>query len=227
MRDLIPKWAHHLFELQHVNLYGIDVPYLVGGSGEPVVLLHGLTGSLDWWQYNAPAFAEHSRVYLIDLPGFGWLGKLTVCDSVREYVDWVRNWTRTLGLAHASLIGHSMGGHISMRLAAESPEVVRKLALLPLAISHIRRANPRTVWRSSHDLIEQHVLDNLGDVRAPRLIVWGDEDPILPFAYARQFQDAIEGAELLVVPGAGHIPMVDEPETFNTRVMSFLAGNQS
>lgn len=250
----LPGWARDRFVLETIELRGVRTPYLVGGSGEPVVMVHGLSGSLDWWQYNAPALAEHFRVFLIDLPGFGRLGHLSVCASMHDYVDWLREWMAGVGLNSAHIIGHSMGGHIGLRLAVEDPDMVRRLvlvapagvvpeteipryvvplikvlrnipaALLPLAVRDLRRANLRTVWRSSQDLIEHHVLDILEKVQVPTLIVWGNEDPVLPFTLARQFQDAISGSELFAIPDAGHIAMVDSPEVFNDRAITFLSG---
>jgi pimeloyl-ACP methyl ester carboxylesterase len=254
MDHLVPEWARSQFAFETVSLRDNQIHFLVGGSGEPVVLIHGLSGSLDWWQYNAPALAEHYRVYLIDLPGFGRLGHLTVCDSMAEYVDWLKDWMSAVQLPRIHLIGHSMGGHIGLRLVVERPDSIQCLvlvapagvmpatelphyflpllrvlrdipvALLPLAMRNIRQANLRTVWTTSHDLLETDLVDTLGKVCAPTLIVWGDEDPILPFSFAKQFQESIPNAELLILPGAGHIAMIDNPETFNRGTIAFLSG---
>ena len=47
------------------------IGYESAGEGEPVVMVHGLSGSTRWWSQNVQAIAERHRVYLIDLPGFG------------------------------------------------------------------------------------------------------------------------------------------------------------
>ncbi|HEY7094560.1 MAG TPA: alpha/beta fold hydrolase, partial [Ktedonobacterales bacterium] len=48
------------------------VRYKVAGeTGEPVILVHGLSGSTRWWMENVEALAGQYRVYLVDLPGFG------------------------------------------------------------------------------------------------------------------------------------------------------------
>jgi pimeloyl-ACP methyl ester carboxylesterase len=62
-----------------------------------------------------------------------------------------------------------------------------------------------------------------GRVRAPTLIVWGDEDRALPLAHGRRLARAIAGTRLEVVPACGHVPFVERPDQFLRLVMPFLA----
>lgn len=255
MGDQLPDWAGGAFTLETVDLNGESIPCLVGGRGDPLLMIHGLSASLDWWRFNAPALAEHFRVYLIDLPGFGRLGHLDQADSMPEYMEWVRGWMDAVGLERVHLIGHSMGGHVSIRLAARHPERVHRLVLvapagalpettfpkylapvlktiqqipgdlLPMAIRDIRRANLRTTFRSGRDLLEHDVLDLLPRIRARTLIIWGRDDQMVPSELAGAFVERIPDAELRLLEGAGHILMVDEPERFNQWVLAFLTGD--
>lgn len=68
--------------------------------------------------------------------------------------------------------------------------------------------------------------DNNGDpgrVRAPTLLVWGDEDRLVPLAHGRRLQRAIAGARLDIVPASGHMPFIERPEEFVRVVRPFLA----
>lgn len=251
----IPEWARAAFTWHHATVDGQHVPYLAGGTGRPVVMIHGLSASLDWWQLNATELARHARVYLLDLPGFGRLGHLQTIDSIPEHVDWIRAWMDAAALPRATFVGHSMGGHISLRLAARDPDRVDRLVLvapagvlptrrlpayitpvlstirqvaptfLPQVVRDLRRSSLRTVWRSGQDLIERDVLDLMRLVVAPTLIIWGSDDPIIPASLSDLFAERIPDAELRLLPGAGHLPMIDEPERFNQTVISFLAGS--
>ena len=58
--------TRHEIQVGHQTVY-----YQVVGQGEPIILVHGLSGSSRWWVRNIPALAEHYRLYLLDLPGFG------------------------------------------------------------------------------------------------------------------------------------------------------------
>ncbi len=101
-------------------------------AGTPtLILLHGFGSSLHTWEPWAQALAAQWRVIRIDLPGAG----LTGADPGNDYSD-----ARTLkllvalmdqrGVARASFIGHSMGGRLAWRMAAEHPERVDKLVLV-------------------------------------------------------------------------------------------------
>lgn len=68
--------------------------------------------------------------------------------------------------------------------------------------------------------------DNTGDpgrVRAPTLLVWGDEDRLVPMTHARRLARAIAGARLEVVPASGHMPFIERPDEFLRVVRPFLA----
>jgi pimeloyl-ACP methyl ester carboxylesterase len=62
-----------------------------------------------------------------------------------------------------------------------------------------------------------------GRVRAPTLLVWGDEDRLIPLAHGRRLQRAIAGARLEIVPASGHMPFIERPDEFLRVVRPFLA----
>src|SRR5947209_12175573 len=105
-----------------VQVGQITVYYQMVGEGEPLVLVHGLSGSLRWWRRNVPVLAEHYRVYLIDLPGFGMMRHFPRRMTLDEVADGLVAWIKAVGLQKVSLIAHSMGGYICMRVAATRPE---------------------------------------------------------------------------------------------------------
>jgi pimeloyl-ACP methyl ester carboxylesterase len=104
-----------------------------GGTGEPMVLVHGLGGSHVNWLAVAPRLAEHFAVTAPDLAGFG----LTEPHGRSSAVDANAELLATL-LARQGrpvvLVGNSMGGLISMIVAARHPELVRTLVLVDPAL---------------------------------------------------------------------------------------------
>jgi pimeloyl-ACP methyl ester carboxylesterase len=103
-----------------------------GPRGAPaVILLHGFGASLDTWEPWAEALSAHYRVIRFDLPGFG----LTGPDPTGDYSDAralkiLADLMDQLGVAHASLIGNSLGGRIVWNFAAVHPERVSRLVLV-------------------------------------------------------------------------------------------------
>ncbi len=102
---------------------------IADGGGPPLLLLHGLAASARWWTRVLPALSAQHRVHAVDLPEFGASGH-----AVRFHLERVPEQLvalmDTLGLERAGLIGHSMGGLIAARLAADHPDRVDRLVLV-------------------------------------------------------------------------------------------------
>lgn len=116
-------------------LDGVQTHYLEGGTGPPVVLIHGLGGqSLDWTALLQDLVRAGYHVYAPDLPGFGRSSRPPDRTySVREQATFVESFLRALGLQRVALVGISMGGWISATVALEEPVVVERLVLLDSA----------------------------------------------------------------------------------------------
>jgi pimeloyl-ACP methyl ester carboxylesterase len=62
----------------------------------------------------------------------------------------------------------------------------------------------------------------LGCIRAPTLLLWGAEDPLLPPSNAQRFGRDIDNAEVIMIPSAGHVPMLEQPESSVAELLDFL-----
>lgn len=135
----------------HARTVDIDgeVHYLAlneAGEGPVFVCVHGLGGAHTNWLALAPLLAQRGRVFVPDLIGFGRtpLGERTA--AVMSNVDLVKRFLDSVVGEPAILVGNSMGGYISMSVAASSPERVSGLALVDPAIARIGgQAVDRTV----------------------------------------------------------------------------------
>jgi len=204
----------------------------------PVVLVHGLSGSADWWRPIVPRLEREREVRLIDLPqrlpleaAAGWLA-----EQLERRVD---------------LVGHSMGGLIAARLAADRPSLVRRLVLIapagvspgsrarhvlplvralrhtsprlvPLLARDALRAGPRTLWRAAGEVLEADIRAHLADIVAPTLVLWGGRDALLPPSLGEVVRSEIAGARLVVLERAGHVPMTEASEEVSEAVAEFL-----
>src|SRR5262245_7005711 len=93
-----------------VTVRGQRISYQMGGSGEPVLLVHGLAGSLRWWRRNVPALARSHTVYLVNLPGFGAFGWRGSRFNLADAADWLMEVIEAIGIAPCHIVAHSMGG---------------------------------------------------------------------------------------------------------------------
>ena len=105
------------------------IHYNVLGSGPAVVLLHGFTESLDIWNDFAEGLAVSYRVVAIDLPGHGLSECVSQVHTMEIMAECVKLVTDTLGIKQCVLIGHSMGGYVSLALIAIYPGMVKGLGL--------------------------------------------------------------------------------------------------
>ena len=106
------------------------VHYEAHGRGRPVILLHGWLESWDHWRGTMESLARHYKTYALDFWGFGESGKQGVGFTISEYVEMVDQFMERLGIGRASVLGHSMGGTVSLSLTLEHPERVRKVAIV-------------------------------------------------------------------------------------------------
>jgi non-heme chloroperoxidase len=84
---------------------------------------------------------------------------------------------------------------------------------------------PARVWRATFEgLLDDDSLEELGKIKAPTLIVWGNQDAILPRSDQEALAAAISGSRLLVYPGAGHAFYWEDPGRVASDLASFIAG---
>ena len=121
---------------RYVDVNGVNTHCYEAGAGEALILLHGGGAGADSfgnWRGCLNSFAEHYRVYAVDMIGFGFTDKPAPQDY--SYSQQARNEhiiavIEALGLSSVSLIGNSMGGCTSMGVAVERPDLVNKLVLM-------------------------------------------------------------------------------------------------
>ena len=238
-------------EWHQCRVGGGVVKFTISGRGEPVILLHGLSGSVRWWQRNIPDLSRRFRVFAVDLLRYRPdAGRLDF--SFEEAALYLRDWMDVVGIPSTHIIGHSMGGAIAAQLAADFPERVKKLVLVnaaalfpasrlrlspthllrkaprfpitlvPVVIQDAWRTGPRILWSATRDLLSSDLRPKLPQIRSETLIVWGVHDGVLPLSLGQELASLLPTSRLLVLPRAGHNPMWEQPVEFNRAVSDFL-----
>jgi pimeloyl-ACP methyl ester carboxylesterase len=177
------------------------IHYWRGGRGAPLVFVHGFgTEAAVNWYAQLPGFASQFDVLAPDLPGFGASERLPQTNCIALQVRCLRTLLDDLGIERIALVGHSMGGWISLAFASAYPERVERLvvvdaaglrfdpdmtlerALLPATVDDVRlliRANFQRPMRLPafvlRDLLRVARRDAVPREELLRRLVYGDE----------------------------------------------------
>lgn len=95
-----------------------------------MILLHGWLGSWGLWQETMAYLGHQYRTYALDFWGFGESGKKQSTYQISDFVNMVDEFMEQLGITQAPLVGHSMGGTVSLSFAIRFPHRVSKVAVI-------------------------------------------------------------------------------------------------
>jgi pimeloyl-ACP methyl ester carboxylesterase len=121
------------FRERELEWGGTRLRYTVGGDGPPLVLVHGLGGTIENWRALAPPLAASHRVLVPDLPGHGRSSPLPQARDVDALAAAVLGIADAENMHGAVWIGHSLGGVVALRAAVLQPDAVRGLVLAAAA----------------------------------------------------------------------------------------------
>jgi pimeloyl-ACP methyl ester carboxylesterase len=135
-----------------LDVAGLSTHLVRAGSGEPVILLHGLGASSYSWRFAVAELARRYEVFAPDLPGFGRTDKPHDFDySIAGLHRWVLALMDKLGLEKARFAGNSMGGVITLWTAMDAGHRIERMALLGTPAYPENR--PKLLWPLGWPLI--------------------------------------------------------------------------
>ena len=138
----------------------MDLNYKSFGQGHPLIILHGLFGTLDNWQTIAKQLSKQYSVYIIDQRNHGrsphtnQMDYALMAEDLRDFLE--ANW-----IHKAHIMGHSMGGKTAMQFALDYPGMVDKLIIVDIAPG---------VNAGGHETIFQAMLDCLTYIKNIRKV---------------------------------------------------------
>jgi pimeloyl-ACP methyl ester carboxylesterase len=121
-----------------LHLPGGDLQVVDKGprNGPPIVLIHCFTCEINWWDGMMPLLDRDHRVIAVDLLGHGGSEKPRSGYTVPNQADVVAQALRRLGVRHAEVVGHSLGGSVTVALAQQDPELVERVVILDTPPTH-------------------------------------------------------------------------------------------
>ena len=201
--------------MPHAELNGARIYYELHGQGTPLVLSHGGWTDTSHWLPNVGPLSRRWQVVLWDRRGCGRSSDPGEPHSWQLWRDDLKALLDHLDIDSAYLGGCSYGALLSLEIALQWPDLVRALIL--------ESGSPDGISGSGPDLVPFPARGpDLHRVRVLALIVQGELDPFWPPPVGERLRQGIEGSQLVVVPGAAHVPHLDDPALFNRSVESFL-----
>jgi 2-hydroxy-6-oxonona-2,4-dienedioate hydrolase len=119
-------------DFQYLVIDRIRIRYIdINSEGNPILLIHGLGGSIESWIKNIYTISKNFRVIAVDLPGFGFSDKPKINYTITFYKSFIVDFIKRLKIGSPiSIVGSSLGGHIAAEVAINHPELVFKLILI-------------------------------------------------------------------------------------------------
>lgn len=129
----LPGFTDHL-----LTPNGVKIAFSQGGSGPPLLMLHGFPQTRAMWTHIAPGLARTHRVICPDLRGYGGSGKPPEVDaySFREMARDMTALMSELGHTTFGLVGHDRGARVAHRLALDAPNRVQSVTLMDIIPTH-------------------------------------------------------------------------------------------
>src|SRR5690554_649479 len=212
-------------------------------SGEPVVLLHGMSSSSTMWYPNAKALSGEFRLFAIDLiiePGKSY--KTADFEDLDEVTAWYQEVLWALKLESYHLIGSSRGGWLAVNLALKSKREIRSLVLLSPAQTIIWMRPTSGLLKNidedflkqyriakKHDTLNKFMMQmqpfsnkDMGKLKMPVLVLIGDEDIMNNKRTLALIDKHMANAKGEVIHESGHFLSVDQPEKVNRKIVDFL-----
>jgi len=134
------------FSHNTASVNGIQLHYVIGGQGDPVVLLHGWPETWYAWHRVMPALAKNYTVIAPDLRGLGDSSKPVTGYDGKTLAEDIHQLVTQLGFKTISLVGHDIGTQVAYSYAAAHPTEVKRLAVMELTIPGFVPAGRMPLW---------------------------------------------------------------------------------
>jgi pimeloyl-ACP methyl ester carboxylesterase len=224
---------------------GIKIYYEEYGQGQPLLLLHGNSESINSFKLQIPELSKSYHVYAIDTRGHGKSGDDGKNYTYDLFADDMNALLNELHLDSVNILGWSDGGNTGLIMAMKYPKKVKKLITMGAVIFIDKTVVDKWVFKilkkEKKDLIgdsssfalgrlrriellltePKHTFEELKQISCPVLVMAGDKD-IVREEHTKGIAANIPKGTLLIVPKATHELPWEDAKAFNTAVLEFL-----
>ncbi|RKS55912.1 pimeloyl-ACP methyl ester carboxylesterase [Gillisia mitskevichiae] len=275
--------------VKKIQINSEEIAYREEGSGDKVLLfIHGLSSNMEAWSKNIAKLKENYTSIAIDLPGYGKSSKNSNHYSMADYACFINEFIQQKELKNVSLVGHSMGGQVSLHTVLKHPENFEKLILIAPAGIEIFTPQEAGILKSSYTaemvqnateeqirnnfkmnfyefpanaefmvrdriamkdasdfkehsiiivnniaaMLDEPVLQDLNKIKMPVLMIFGNEDALIPNRYFHPTQDLLflsktakeqlPQLEVKIIEKAGHFVNFEKAAEVNREIEDFM-----
>jgi pimeloyl-ACP methyl ester carboxylesterase len=260
-----------------VKVDDINMYYEVHGQGEPLVMIMGASGNVDWMRSTIPVFSREYKLVLFDNRDAGQTDSSNISYTTKTLADDLAGLLDVLKIESAHIQGASMGGMIAQQFVLRYPKKVKSLILactycggpnssimtdpeakrfmermprlsgketmmetLHLCVSQkfidenpsrIREMldnmmkhpiTPEGSMRQGEAVMKHNTYERLPEIKVPTLVISGDADKLIAVENSRIIASRIQGAELVILKGMGHMFNLEAGEEADRIMLDFL-----
>ena len=211
------------FDRKRIETRGATIDLAVGGSGPPLLLLHGYPQTYTMWHLVAPRLAREFTVVAASLRGYGDSSKPAggadhAAYSKRAMAQDQIDVMRALGFDRFAVAGHDRGGRVAYRLALDRPEAVTKLAVLDIVPTYV-------VYSTINRLIATayyHWFMLIQPYDLPERLIGSDPEYFIRTSLARWSGGALEAFDEAAL--SEYIRCFSDPATIHATCEDYRAG---
>ena len=253
-----------------VKLAGTEISLVHGGTGEPLLVLHGELGHPTWLSFHENLSKDHT-LFIPSHPGYGNSPQMDWIMNMRDMAGWYLHALDEMDLPPVNVLGLSLGGWLAAEIATMSPKTFKKMAIvgspgikptegeifdmfLVVAkeymsesvldqdrVSEFKKICPddptpdqietweiareescRLAWKPY--MYYPGLPNLLRRIKSlPTLIVWGDQDSIVPLSVGKIYNESIHRSELKIIENCGHQPEIEKPREFVEILKDFFS----
>jgi pimeloyl-ACP methyl ester carboxylesterase len=224
-----------------------------GGTGPPVVLVHGYGVSGRYFLPLAAQLASDCATYVPDLPGHGGTKQSGSTLGIGELAGVLGDWLDAVGLRRPVLVSNSMGCQIATAVAARRPDRVGPMVLIGPTVDPSRRAAPHQLFGAlressrepallfgvaareglrpnirqllavARSALADRIESRLPEIEQPTVVVHGDRDGFITHEWAKTVAGLLPNGRLVVVPGEPHVVHLTRPALVAEIVRELIA----
>lgn len=230
---------------KYADVNGIRIYYEEYGEGEPLLLLHGNSSSINLFEKQIPEFSKQFRVIAVDTRGQGRSGEDGKTYTYDLFADDMNALLDHLHLDSVNILGWSDGGNTGLIMAMKYPNKVKRLvsmganvfidntvvdkSIFKLLNKERKELTGDTLYTSQNRLRlikllltePKHSFEELKIIKCPVLVVAGEKD-VIKEGHTKAIAASIPNSTLLIASGETHYYPSENPRTFNAAVIDFF-----